>query len=291
VKLEKSLAELESKRLDVIRVEREKKNAKRYRGIRFIEGQKLTRKLKQLRKSLATAEGEDRESVDTEIQKVSRDLLYIKHYPNSEKYISILLPATEENAAHIARIRRSIEEKLKEAAIVGEADEGAAIAATWDGVAKEEDDMAEEDDFFLGEGEEDPAPAAPESLPVPSFDLGDLEEDRQGSGEGAGLAHDNGDARKRKEPRRRDFKSPGGRQGGSKKFELRRHGDFRAEGEAGAGHGGEDRRKEPTRRRDVLRKPSGHKEDSRKPDPGPDKPKQPTRTRAEGGRKRRRKKN
>ena len=38
------------------RIEREKKNAKKYRGIRFIEGQKLTRKLKKLQKSLETAD-------------------------------------------------------------------------------------------------------------------------------------------------------------------------------------------------------------------------------------------
>ena len=48
MKLEKSLADLESKRLSVRNVEREKRNAKRYRKIRFIERQKLSRKLKQL---------------------------------------------------------------------------------------------------------------------------------------------------------------------------------------------------------------------------------------------------
>ena len=55
VKLEKSLAELEKKRLDVVRIEREKKNAKRYRGIRFVEWRKLDRKHKQLRRALAEA--------------------------------------------------------------------------------------------------------------------------------------------------------------------------------------------------------------------------------------------
>ena len=43
--------------MSVQRVEREKKNAKKYRGIRFIEGRKLTRKLKQLQRALKTATG------------------------------------------------------------------------------------------------------------------------------------------------------------------------------------------------------------------------------------------
>ena len=63
VKLEKSLADLESKRLSVRNVEREKRNAKRYRKIRFIERQKLSRKLKQLQLLLNSA----RETVSSSI--------------------------------------------------------------------------------------------------------------------------------------------------------------------------------------------------------------------------------
>ena len=152
--LKKSLAELEKRRLDVRRVEREKKNAKKYRGIRFIEGRKLSRKLKQLKRALSGAEGNERQHIETEMQKVTRDLVYIKHYPNRAKYVSILLPATEENATHIERIRAEIERKLQNEAIVAEADEGAGLGGGMTAVGSlGEASIAEQDDFFLDEGD------------------------------------------------------------------------------------------------------------------------------------------
>jgi len=153
VKLEKSLADLESKRLSVRNVEREKRNAKRYRKIRFIERQKLSRKLKQLQLLLNSArETEDvhkQKDIEKDIEKVSLDLLYIKHFPNSEKYISVLLPTTVESANDIQRIRFSIQKKLRNEAIVTEADEGLGRDDT--NSLGDQDSIAVQDDFFLGE--------------------------------------------------------------------------------------------------------------------------------------------
>ena len=56
-------------------VETEKRYAERYRKIKFFERQKVTRRLKQLRKELAAAP--------------SDDLRYIKHYPKDRKYVSL----------------------------------------------------------------------------------------------------------------------------------------------------------------------------------------------------------
>ena len=274
------------------RIEREKKNAKRYRGIRFIEGQKLTRKLKQLQKSLETANAkvgprvlvslrrppshqqrlvdtntttllcvhglsrapnsQEGEGIEKEIEKVSRDLLYIKHYPNSEKYISILLPATDENAANIERIRTSIEKKLMEKAIVTEADEGLGLQQSA-GVAHADpaDDMAEEDDFFLGEGGES-LPENPPSIPSSAGEGGpELGETSTSSSDGDddagdGAGEDRGmKIHKKKPPVVAAAIAP------------------RKKREAGQGASAEQKKETE---------------------------KQPTRTRAEGGRKRRRKK-
>ena len=90
-----------------------------------------------------------------DIDQVSRDLLYVKHYPNSEKYVSILMPATDENAARIERVRSAIETKLRNEALVMDADEGAGLGHFGAGARAEEAEpsrMAQEDDFFLGEG-------------------------------------------------------------------------------------------------------------------------------------------
>ncbi len=54
-KLQQALTKLESKRQDVVQIEKEKKNAQRYRGIRFVERRNVTRKLNQLQRALASA--------------------------------------------------------------------------------------------------------------------------------------------------------------------------------------------------------------------------------------------
>ena len=141
---------------------------------------------------IETHQGRDTEAIEGDINRVSRDLLYIKNYPNSEKYVSILLPPTEENAARIERIRAGIERRLKDEAIVAEADEGAAIRVVQggDGAAAEDDGIEAEDDFFLGEGEDGDLPVASTSAApggaLPEVSGGESESDSGAGEEGAG---------------------------------------------------------------------------------------------------------
>ena len=220
---------------------------------------------------IETHQGRDTEAIEGDINRVSRDLLYIKNYPNSEKYVSILLPPTEENAARIERIRAGIERRLKDEAIVAEADEGAAIRVVQggDGAAAEDDGIEAEDDFFLGEGEDGDLPVASTSAApggaLPEVSGGESESDSGAGEEGAGA---------------------GGRGSGPR---------------AGAGRLGTGPRTRPViqdRKRGRVegkppRTPGGQQRGGSGGTAGKPKSKEstPARTRAEGGRKRRRKKN
>ena len=190
------------------------------------------------------------------------------------------MPPTEENAARIERIRAGIERRLKDEAIVAEADEGAAIRVVQggDGAAAEdaEDDGIEaEDDFFLGEGEDGDLPVASTSaapgVELPEVSGGESESDSGAGDEGTGAGGRGrgpraGAGRLGAGPRTRPViqdrkrgrvegkppRTPGGQQRGG------------SDGTAGtAGTAGKPKSKEST----------------------------PARKRAEGGRKRRRKKN
>ncbi|KAH8064496.1 hypothetical protein JL722_1372 [Aureococcus anophagefferens] len=70
------------KSLDVDPAQTEKRYAERYRKIKFFERQKVTRRLKQLRKELAAAPSDDLAPAAT----LEDDLRYIKHYPKDRKY-------------------------------------------------------------------------------------------------------------------------------------------------------------------------------------------------------------
>ena len=211
-----------------------------------------------------------------DIDQVSRDLLYVKHYPNSEKYVSILMPATDENAARIERVRSAIETKLRNEAIVMDADEGAGLGHFGAGARAEEAEpsrMAQEDDFFLGEGEEEGEEGGQPLQALAPLALPDSSDDDDDEGDG-----DNG---YREEERAKD-ESPAV------------SGAEKDGGRAGLGRGGI--RGEPRGRAGSgKRKPgSGVKEErhSRGRDGQKSSAKEttPARTRAVGGRKRRRKK-
>mmetsp|Transcript_9256 Transcript_9256/g.23773 ORF Transcript_9256/g.23773 Transcript_9256/m.23773 type:complete len:299 (-) Transcript_9256:60-956(-) len=153
--LEKQLVHLEAKKDANKAVLKEKKYAKRYRGIRFIESQKLRRKIKKLQKQSASEQcsEQERAKIDADLTQLGEDLEYTRHFPNGRKYISILLPpSNEQTKVTISEIRSEIKSKLKEDAIVSRADEGVGI----DGMPLvDENVMEQNDDFFLMPGEDE----------------------------------------------------------------------------------------------------------------------------------------
>ncbi|PWN90131.1 hypothetical protein FA10DRAFT_105703 [Acaromyces ingoldii] len=71
----------------------ERNNAKRYHKIRFFERQKLVRRIKKLKKSLAEDGEEENETREKELQEARVLLNYVLHYPMSHKYVA-LFPST-----------------------------------------------------------------------------------------------------------------------------------------------------------------------------------------------------
>ncbi|KAF9478109.1 hypothetical protein BDN70DRAFT_880368 [Pholiota conissans] len=72
---------------------KERAFAIRYHKIKFFERQKVTRKLKQAKKSLeATTSSSDKKKHSSELYNLRVDLNYILHYPKTKKYVSLFPP-------------------------------------------------------------------------------------------------------------------------------------------------------------------------------------------------------
>eukprot|EP00041_Stephanoeca_diplocostata_P008705 m.128748 g.128748 ORF g.128748 m.128748 type:complete len:305 (+) comp17443_c1_seq1:141-1055(+) len=88
---ERILASLEEQRSGNKNVMKEKKHQERYRKIKFIERQKLTRKLSSASASLESATTKkEKRKFQAEIDEINAKLLYIEHFPRTQPYISIL---------------------------------------------------------------------------------------------------------------------------------------------------------------------------------------------------------
>ncbi|XRB14722.1 rRNA-processing protein EFG1 [Pseudoscourfieldia marina] len=79
--------------------QRESKIAKRYHKVKFFEKRKLVRKLAKLQRDAAPASAVDA---------VKADLMYVKHFPPGEKYVSLLVGDTPELQARRAHFRQII---------------------------------------------------------------------------------------------------------------------------------------------------------------------------------------
>ena len=102
--------------------DREKKNASKYHQVKFVERQKLTRLEKKCKRDLdeakAAADFDDVEKHTKELEKICMDQLYVAHYPNDTKYISLFangvrLQDDEKTAKKREEIRNQIVERIK----------------------------------------------------------------------------------------------------------------------------------------------------------------------------------
>ncbi|KAL4437487.1 hypothetical protein ABPG77_003468 [Micractinium sp. CCAP 211/92] len=209
-RLEGKLEELKAAQAQHQRQELERKYAVRYHKVRFFERVKLERRIKKLQAQVSAAQGGsagaavadaastgnttngsgaggagDLAQLEAALAAAKEDLEYVLHFPKAEKYVSILRQADTAEAqealdAERSRLRALVKRQLAEAALLAEADEGAALAngapaavaapgaaagrpaAAAQLVAGEggEGELEEEDDFFLGSDEEAEGPAA-----------------------------------------------------------------------------------------------------------------------------------
>ncbi|KIK34839.1 hypothetical protein CY34DRAFT_97214 [Suillus luteus UH-Slu-Lm8-n1] len=92
VETERRLKALEA---DLARAEtarKERTYAMKYHKVKFFERQKLVRRIKQVKRDLTSAQGKEREKLDSELEGLRVDLNYILHYPKTKKYISLFPP-------------------------------------------------------------------------------------------------------------------------------------------------------------------------------------------------------
>ena len=159
------------------RVEREKHFSKKYHGIKFVERRKVEKRLARLRRELEAEpppKRAARAALEADVTEAEHDLLYIKYFPRSKKYLS-LFPATDGDNEFVtkqrARIRALIVHRVSEGLPVGglagnsDAQDEELAAAT---VGMEAAAPLDEDDFFAaGDGSDEdeaapaPAPARP----------------------------------------------------------------------------------------------------------------------------------
>jgi len=162
--LEEAVRAAQEKRLVALREEWEsrkraaieRKFAIRYHKVRFFERVKLERQLNKLKRSLASAaaRNDETKSIESRIQQVKEDLDYVLHFPKGEKYVSIIKDADDPEAQeHLGkerqRLREIIKKHLAEEALVAEPDEGRGLDQIND-IATEELEGSE-DDFFLND--------------------------------------------------------------------------------------------------------------------------------------------
>lgn len=92
---------------------KEKKHQERYRKIKFIERQKLTRKQMSATTSLESAtKKKDKQKFQAEIDEINAKLLYIEHFPRTQPYISILKSAEDMDEGS-AKIRTEVFSSIK----------------------------------------------------------------------------------------------------------------------------------------------------------------------------------
>ncbi|KAF8963617.1 hypothetical protein BDZ97DRAFT_1819568 [Flammula alnicola] len=164
-------------------VKKERAFAVRYHKIKFFERQKVTRKLKQVKKSLDSEESESKKKkFSSELYDLRVDLNYILHYPKAKKYIAIFPPEVrkgeEQSAASLAEatktnaqrdeVRKWIREQMEEGDLPAEPELELAIqhgsgkphaqkwpqgeAPTISTTESKRTDETQDDDFF---GEDD----------------------------------------------------------------------------------------------------------------------------------------
>ena len=153
-------AEVKSLKSDVTksnRVQRERHFSKKYHGVKFIERRKVERRVAALKRSLVEQSGAGGASaaLEADLKEAEYDLLYIRHFPRSKKYLS-LFPGSDGDDAYVVKRRRQIR-----STIIRRVEAGLPIgsAGDEDGDEEEVDDDEDaddlEDDAFFALGDDD----------------------------------------------------------------------------------------------------------------------------------------
>lgn len=147
--------------------EKTRKNAVRYHKVRFFERVKLERRIQKLEhESKYDSSASEVAARTAQLAQLRDDLQYVLHFPKEEKYVSIIQKLEDPEAAaavvaQLTRLKAIVHSRLRDAALLADADEGASLpqpAATDMQAAQMSGD--EQDDFFLAsddDGKREPA--------------------------------------------------------------------------------------------------------------------------------------
>jgi len=145
---EAELAELHGDASRQARKSRERHFSKKYHGVKFIERRKVERRIGQLKRQIE--DGGDVAALEAELQEAEHDLLYIRHFPPSKKYLALF--AADAADPYVVKRRRRIR-----ALIVRRVEAGLPVHGLGDDGDEDEADLAapaadagalEADDFF-----------------------------------------------------------------------------------------------------------------------------------------------
>jgi len=120
--IEETLLEIEARREELRKDEREKKNANKYKMVKFFDRRKLDKMEKKARHLLhdAIAEGDTEavRGVEERLKSIALDQRYVAYFPNDTKYLSLFAKGEHvEDDGKRRKIRARIEELVKENAI------------------------------------------------------------------------------------------------------------------------------------------------------------------------------
>ena len=108
---ERERAELQARVSQHSRQQRERHFSKKYHGVRFIERRKIERRISSIQRELANAEDSTTSSLRAELLEAERDLLYVRHFPRSKKYLA-LFPGSNGNDAYVVKRRNQIRARI-----------------------------------------------------------------------------------------------------------------------------------------------------------------------------------
>ena len=77
-----------------------------------VERVKTERHIKRVKKQLATAKEEEQPALEAELQKFEDNLLYVKLFPQNEKYLSLYAPDSDASKDQRATILQQIKQRL-----------------------------------------------------------------------------------------------------------------------------------------------------------------------------------
>ncbi|KAF8435159.1 hypothetical protein L210DRAFT_3409515 [Boletus edulis BED1] len=111
VETERRLKALE---VDLARAEQSRKErhfATRYHKVKFFERQKVVRKIKQIKRSMAASEAkEEQEKLKSALADMRVDLNYVLYFPKTKKYVSLFPPEVRMSGSAAAPVAASLDD-------------------------------------------------------------------------------------------------------------------------------------------------------------------------------------